>query len=420
MKDYSITKEFFGGIIHDKKRSLNMKLDIFMMDFIELLENRYDKKAFMEKYDVEIKSLEIFDLFREMLDLGLYNRNYDFKSYANEDNVLSAPFRIFYDISYGCNLHCLHCFTDSGKKGDEELSLEEKRAFVDQCVELGVGRISIAGGEPFFCEDLFPFLDYCMEKKLGVSITTNGTLLSKKNVERLNKYSIKTLTVSMDGAVKESCEAVRGKGTYKEIIEGLSNVCNYYKGAYSVKTTIMKNNLAEIEELIKIAIKYRCSSIKFNCVREDGRAEKNSNDIILSAEEYVNTIKLIENIKEKYKKEIRIKAPLNPFCNEQYTYINELGFGCFAGKESICVDPTGNVRPCSHFPDSFICGNVKKETLTEIWRNSDVLNAFRKFSGNKECKECGFYDKCRGGCRYRAYLSGDINGKDTYCYKYYS
>ena len=153
-----------------------------------------------------------------------------------------------------------------------------------------------------------------------------------------------------------------------------------------------------------------------NCVREDGRALDNKNLVILQREEYLYVLEHIEKLKEKYKDIIKIKAPLSVYCAEEYSYIKELGFGCFAGKESICVDALGNVRACSHFPEEFIAGNIRDNTLKEIWNNSDKLSVFRNLGGNKECNECKNYDKCRGGCRYRAFLKGDINGKDPFCF----
>lgn len=417
MVDNKISKEFFGGIFHDKERNRNVKLDDFLMKFIEVMEDRCEKKEFYKEYASEIELIEMIDLFQTMVEIGIYKKNFELIQNNNELKILSAPFRIFYDISYGCNLHCKHCFTDSGNIRKNELTLDEKREFVDQCVSLGVGRISIAGGEPLCCSDLFPFLEYCNKKELGVSITTNGTMLTPEIVKRLNEYSLKTVTISLDGASKATCEFVRGGGSYNKIIEGLNNMSKYYDGNFSVKTTIMKNNIGEIEQLIQLAVEKKCSSIKFNCVRKDGRAEQNSEELVLTKKEYIETIKLIESMKEKYKSSIVIKAPLNPFCQDEYNYIHELGFGCFAGKESICVDPMGNVKPCSHFPDEFICGNIKNKKLSEIWNDSMILNTFRQFEGNEKCNKCSIYDKCRGGCRYRSFLSGNINGVDVYCYR---
>ena len=171
------------------------------------------------------------------------------------------------------------------------------------------------------------------------------------------------------------------------------------------------------EKLINLAIQYNCNTIKFNCVREDGRASQNKNNIVLSQDEYIEVVKSIEELRRKYESKIKIRAPLNIFgCDEDYEFIPELGFGCFAGKESICIDPLGNVKPCSHYPKEFICGNVKKDDLKYIWNNSFVLKQFREFKGNDTCNNCKEYNNCRGGCRYRCFKDGNINGIDPFCY----
>lgn len=220
----------------------------------------------------------------------------------------------------------------------------------------------------------------------------------------------------MDGTEK-SMDFIRGKGTYQKTVEGLKLLNEKYNKTYSIKTTLMKNNIYEIEELINLAIKYNCNTIKFNCVREDGRAIQNKDSIILSQGEYIETIKKIEELRKKYETKIKIRAPLNIFgCDDDYEFIPELGFGCFAGKESICIDPIGNVKPCSHYPKEFICGNVKKDNLKYIWNNSLILKQFRELEGNDICNNCKEYNNCRGGCRYRCFKDGDINGIDPFCY----
>lgn len=417
MKKFTVSKEFFGGIVCDKENSQNLKIDSLVYDLIKVITKKCKIEDFVERYK-GVKDLEIIEIMQEMIEIGLFVKNFDLYEYNNCKGILNAPFRVFYDISYACNLRCKHCFTESGTKEENELTLQEKIKFADDCISLGVGRISIAGGEPLYCRDLYPFLDYCTSKELSVSITTNGTLLSEENVKRLNHYNIKTVTISLDGATEKSCESIRGKGNLSSVLSGLKNMHKFYKKNYAIKTTIMKNNILEIEDLILLAIKVQCPNIKFNSVREDGRAKENSREVIISTKEYIEAVKKIEEMKRKYGKQISIKAPLNPYCDEEYYYIKELGFGCFAGKESICVDPLGNVRPCSHFPEEFICGNVRVTALKDIWYESEVLNIFRGLSGNKECLSCVSYDKCRGGCRYRAFVDGDINGLDPYCYKH--
>lgn len=417
MKKIILKQEFFGGILYNKKYKENMYIDKETYEILNTLwvdKKNYKKgvKKLKEKTNIE----EVFDILRELIENEIITLNFDKKEQGKiPKTYLTAPFRVFYDITYECNLRCKHCFTNSGIKSNEELSLNEKTNLVEQLYDLGVERVSIAGGEPFISKDIYKFIEKCNEKEIDVSVSTNGTYFNMNTINKINELNIKNITVSFDGGTEKSMDFIRGKGTYKETLKGLKMLQEYYNKNYSIKTTLMKNNIKEIEDLIKIAIEYGCNTIKFNCVREDGRAINNKENIILSKEEYIDAVKNIEKLRHKYK-EITIRAPLNIYGCDDYEFIPELGFGCFAGKESICIDPLGNVKPCSHYPKEFICGNVKVNNLKDIWNNSKILKKFREFKGNETCNNCEKYEYCRGGCRYRCFLDGNINGVDPYCY----
>lgn len=414
MGNLILKKEFFGGIIYDDNTKENIAIDKETYNLIQMLSDiQYEKNV--EELQ-ELDKNDIFEMLRELVKLGVVK--IDIKNANNKasENYLSAPFRIFYDITYKCNLRCKHCFTESGVQKKLELTLKEKFNLINQIKELGIQKISIAGGEPFCSEDIYFFIEECNRNNISVSITTNGTIFNEEVILKLNELKISNLTISFDGGNEKSFDFVRGSGTFYKVTNNLELLKKYYKGKYSLKTTLMKNNINQIEDIIRIGIKYKCDTVKFNTVREDGRAITNKINILISQDEYIKTIQNIEKLRSKYSDLIKIRAPLNIYCDEDYEYIEELGFGCFAGKESICVDPLGNVRPCSHYPDEFICGNVKENTLTDIWNNSHILKNFREFEGNETCNNCDSYDHCRGGCRYRCYLNGDINGVDTFCF----
>lgn len=419
MKELILKKEFFGGILYDKKYKENLCIDKETYQILEMLDSNNSNYMNNIKYiEKNMEKNDILEVVRELIENGIISLNVErYKQDSVPENYLSAPFRVFYDITYKCNLRCKHCFTSSGVERTEELTTDEKLKLVEQLAELGVERVSIAGGEPFASKDIYKFVQKCNRENIDVSISTNATLLNDETIDKINNLEIKNITVSFDGGTEKSMDFIRGRGTYKKAIDGLKILNEKYNKPYSIKTTLMKNNIQEIEELIKLAIKYNCNTIKFNCVREDGRAVENKDDVILSQYEYIEVVKNIEKLRKKYETKIKIRAPLNIFaCDDDYEFIPELGFGCFAGKESICIDPLGNVKPCSHYPKEFICGNVKKDNLKYIWNNSTILKQFREFEGNDTCNNCKEYDNCRGGCRYRCFKNGDINGIDPFCY----
>ncbi|WP_270465240.1 radical SAM/SPASM domain-containing protein [Fusobacterium polymorphum] len=417
MNRYKLNNEFFGGIVYDRTKKKEIYVDKLMYNlmaiFNESLSLEEKQKAIKEitKYS----KIDIIDIFRILIENKFIYTNIDY-SFNEIVPYLSKPFRVFYDITYKCNLKCKHCFTNSGLQHVDELTLEEKLAMLEDFSSFGINKISIAGGEPFISEHLFPFLEKCLNLNIDVSITTNGTLLTQENISKLNDYKVKNLTISFDGYDEKSFDFIRGNGVFNKVIKTIKLLNLYYKYKFSIKVTVMKSNFSKIEEFLKLSIFHNVKYIKFNTVRADGRCLKYC-DLILKDNEYHEYLLKVEKLKKIYGKKITIKSSLNPFSDEEYDYISELGFGCFAGKESICINPLGEVKPCSHFPKAFICGNIKKDKIKDIWQNSNILKKFRTFKGNEKCKSCNIYDKCRAGCRYRAYILGDINGVDPYCFK---
>lgn len=412
-KRFKLREEFFGALIYDILYKNYIFLDDFVLTIIKNYEDlTKDKEKKIYLINNYLSDGEEFDeIVGWINNLNILN-NYEIVGVTPQGKYLTAPLRIYYDITYKCNLNCKHCFTESGKKHPEELNFEQKKVLIDQMKAIGTFRLSIAGGEPLIDDDFFAFITYARKQDVDISFTTNGNYIDMDIIDKLNRLEIKTITLSIDGGRESSNDYVRGKGQFKKALHKLHLLKEHYNGTISLKTTLMKINKNELDDIVKIGENKGCKVVKFNCIRDDGRANKNK-ELLLTQDEYIEVVRKGASINNK---NIKVKMPLNIFDKIPYYYIKELGFGCFAAKESICVDPIGNVRPCSHMPDEFIAGNILENDLLTIWNKSEVLYKFRNLSGNKLCNNCEEYDFCRGGCRYRALLKGDINGVDPYCY----
>jgi radical SAM protein with 4Fe4S-binding SPASM domain len=79
------------------------------------------------------------------------------------------------------------------------------------------------------------------------------------------------------------------------------------------------------------------------------------------------------------------------------------------------VDHVGNVCPSGFLP--LVCGNVREQSVTEIYRNSSVFRELRRFELLKgKCGACEYRDLCSGGSRARAYaVTGDILASEPSC-----
>ena len=83
MEKYKISKEFFGGIIHDNQSKDNIAIDEFCYDFLLMLNSKLDIDVFIGKYD-SIDFEQAILLFRELIEAHVYIPNYTI-----EKNVLS-------------------------------------------------------------------------------------------------------------------------------------------------------------------------------------------------------------------------------------------------------------------------------------------------------------------------------------------
>lgn len=95
---------------------------------------------------------------------------------------------------------------------------------------------------------------------------------------------------------------------------------------------------------------------------------------------------------------------------------------CLAGIKAVSIDENGDVYGCDLMMgiDEFVAGNLKEQSLYDIWHNSKVFTKFREFDFEKikgKCLTCNNI-WCGGGCRSAAYnMSGDYYGSDLSCFE---
>lgn len=415
---FILRNEFFGSVVYDKLRKGYYHLDAVATQVLKGVVDPCSEGVFSEH---GITPAEIGSIREELSELGMHPSLVEFRSNDPVPGVLSAPLRVFYEITQRCPEKCRHCYTDAGAAHERELSRSDKLALIDQMVEIGCFRLSIAGGEPLVDPDFFPLLEYAQERQVDVSFSTSGIPVSKKVAKRLAKCDVRTVNVSLDGWDEESYGSVRGRDRFKLMVRGVRTLRTHYAGKVAAKVTLMTTNAAHLDRVIALAEELGFDVVKFNCVRAAGRAEE-SRDLVLSAADYHQAVKYLADLYNSGRTSIKMVLPVNPFQaladGDQVDVVGELGFGCYAGKESFCVRPTGDVQPCSSFPEHlFNDGNVRDYSLADLWLTGSAMKTFRGLTGSSNCSTCEVYDGCRGGCYLRAFDStGDINALDPYCY----
>lgn len=369
MKRYYLVKEFFGIRVYDSK----------------------NKKEYYYPHEYENQIMKMLDNQYILID-------------NPKLNSLSAPLKISMNLTKKCNLRCIQCFSDSGIIKAPELTTEDMYKLFDDMERNGTFFICLGGGEPFTRRDLFDILEYGTNKKLAISIVTNGLLLNKNIIDKLNAIDLDYLWVSFEG-LKENHERLRGKNTFDRTLDILELLKNNYKGKTALRMSINKYNIDECEGLLRIAEKYNIDLIRFTPLLSFGRAK--DEDLVINQEQYISFLKNVKSLKSD---SVEIVYP-----NMQHNkiWVGTNGFGCHCGKEAIWVDEQGYVSPCIFWGDKYTIGNVKTDNYMDMWNTSlEVSN----IPGNSICKECKNYKTCRGGCRARSLdLCGNLNEVDPLC-----
>src|SRR5262245_48231504 len=87
---------------------------------------------------------------------------------------LDAPVCLTWELTYACNLQCIHCLSSSGRRDPRELTTAEAKRVLDELQALQVFYINIGGGEPMVRRDFFEIVEYAIDHDVGVKFSTNG------------------------------------------------------------------------------------------------------------------------------------------------------------------------------------------------------------------------------------------------------
>ena len=320
---------------------------------------------------------------------------------------LKAPVNLTWEVSLACNLRCSHCLSASGEPAHGELSREEALDLVEQLHRDQVFQINFGGGEPFMRPDFEEILDACHQKGIMTCISTNGTLLDEARVARLAKSRLVAIQVSMDGARRETCDAIRGNGVFDKAIEAIKLLAAT-RISTSINTVLTTHNADEIPAMYDLAQSLGVS-LRVSRFRPSGRGADNWDELRPTPAQLLA-------FSDWLAKSGDVRTGDSFF---SLTSQERQGLGlnlCGAAKLTCCVGPTGNMYPCAFLQtDRFKAGSLRENSFKEIWDDSEIYASFRSLRIHS-CEECTRFDQCHGGCPAVAWhLKNDISGGDPEC-----
>ncbi len=169
-------------------------------------------------------------------------------------------------VTERCNFRCQYCMPEkpfSWVPKENLLSFEELFKFVKVCIDEGVRKVRITGGEPLLREDISKFIKmiYDYEPSIDLTMTTNAFLL-KGVAQKLKDAGLKRINVSIDTLKPEIAQKIAQKDVLANVLDGVDEALQV---GLKVKVNMvpMKNmNADEIVDVLEYA-KERGMTIRF-------------------------------------------------------------------------------------------------------------------------------------------------------------
>ena len=323
---------------------------------------------------------------------------------------LEAPICLTWEITYACNLACIHCLSSSGRRDPRELSTAEAMGVIDEMAALKVFYVNIGGGEPLIRPDFFDIVDYAVDSGVGVKFSTNGTRLDKARAETLAGSDYVDIQISLDGADAATNDAVRGVGSYDTALRAMDNLAAANFGEFKISVVMTRQNIPQIDEFEALAARYG-AQLRLTRLRPSGRGVDSWDELHPTTQQQRDLYQWL------------LDRP-GVLTGDSFFHLSALGDPleglnlCGAGRVVCLIDPIGDVYACPFvIHEDFLAGNIRDEGgFSKVWKESELFTSLREPTSAGACASCGSYDACQGGCMAAKFFTGlPLDGPDPEC-----
>ena len=323
---------------------------------------------------------------------------------------LDAPICLTWELTYACNLACIHCLSSSGRRDPRELNTEEARAVIDELARLQVFYVNIGGGEPTIRPDFFELIDHCVASGVGVKFSTNGSRIDAAAAKRLAGSDYIDIQISLDGVDRETNDAVRGEGSWDMAILAMNNLRDANFGSFKISVVVTRYNVDQLDAFEALASSYG-AELRLTRLRPSGRGADTWDQLHPT------------NAQQRQLYNWLVQRP-TMLTGDSFFHLSALGESlpglnlCGAGRIVCLIDPVGDVYACPFvLHDEFKAGTVRDPGgFTDVWRSSELFVSLREPQSAGACASCGSYDACQGGCMAAKFFTGlPLDGPDPEC-----
>ena len=327
---------------------------------------------------------------------------------------LAAPICLTWELTYGCNLACVHCLSSSGRRDPRELTTGEARRVIDELHDLQVFYVNIGGGEPMIRPDFFELIGYAVQRGVGVKFSTNGTMLTPAAAARLAAMDYLDVQVSIDGA--DRCDQRRGPR--QGLLRGGAACDGQSRGGgiWPIQD-LHRGHAAQHQPARRVRAAGRL--LRRAVAADQAAASRARRRYLGGASSDPATAARTACVAARPAGRAHWRLVL-PSVRSGRAPARAQPVRCGTGRLPDRPDRRRvrmPIRPARAVPRGIGARATGGFTgFTRVWRESELFTSLREPGSAGACSSCGSYDACRGGCMASKFFTGlPLDGPDPEC-----
>jgi len=368
--EFQLKKTPYGGLVFDPQAcrtfSINDKAYSFLLDS----STRPVKLTSVVKRE-DFRIFAIFRKYRVVTPIVSENQS----SPTTIENLESFPNTIesvHFLVTEECNKNCRTCYINH--KDRQESSLKQVQNIIDKFCQLKVFQVAIGGGEPFLRKDILKILRHIHQKRVIITITTNGSLLNKGILKDI-KYMVKSIQLSIFSHIESEHEHLRYPGSFRQTLRNILMIQKYdipvainllvhpysYMYLFDVLNFIRNLQISRINVIKLKKPSYRLGNAKLDW-QEEG---------------YEKLQAILGKFKNKYPEmKLSVDCSLAKIMRRKgLPFLLSKGIvGCSGGRSFLVVRSNGDIYPCCFLNSpQFRIGNFLNGNLANIVQKINSL-----------------------------------------------
>ncbi|MCD4781635.1 MAG: radical SAM protein [Candidatus Omnitrophica bacterium] len=302
------------------------------------------------------------------------------------------PYLATLNVTEKCCLRCIMCNLWRESHPDE-LKKDDWFRILDELKLAGVQEVNFTGGEALMRTDIFDLIHHANTSGMKCGLTTNGYLLTEKNINRLIQSGVRIFNISMD-AVGSAYDDIRGvQGGYERLYSAcqrLSRVKKEQGVDVYLCFLLMKKTLAHYKSVLAIGeesgLPVVINLFDVNPYFFQSAAKKD--DFWIGREEQ-------KEFKEFLKYMVNQKSQNKDFTYHSFIEIDYFSkyfkdplqktLPCVVSQSRLCVGPKGQVYGGCWAMGEY--GQLRQQSLKDIMRSDKFKTAHKKMFF-KDCPGC--------------------------------